>query len=145
MDELPSVLEIWRKNSFATTSAGSSSGSNESQAVFKMISRINNSCNPNCSVSWDEEHNKMNVYAVKDIEENVEIQLCYVNLLLSRNQRHDLLYEQWEFDCRCGVCSGFNPWESQKGDNRRRRVAWIGNELDYGYQDVQKGLNLVRI
>lgn len=143
MDELPSVLEIWRKNSFATS--GSKHNGEETQSVFKIISRINNSCNPNCSVSWNEEQNKMNVYAIKDIQENEEIQVCYVNLLLSRNQRHDLLYEQWEFDCRCVTCSKLDPLETQKSDERRRRVAWIENELDYGCQDVQKGLSLVRL
>lgn len=150
MEELPELFEIWTKNSF---SAGQGY-----QSVFKVISRINNSCTPNSSVSWIEgssdekqDHNvrdeeqyqgKMNVFAVRDITEGEEITVCYTSVLNSRNARHEVLQEIWEFACRCDACF-LKGQELTISEKRRRRAASILHSLGYEDKDSNKIFRLV--
>ncbi|KAK9896686.1 hypothetical protein P389DRAFT_82863 [Cystobasidium minutum MCA 4210] len=86
MDELPAVLEIWRKNSLGLSGNNGTAGNGGcQQGIFKIISKINNSCTPNCSITWDDSTSQMNLHAVLDIAENDELTICYVNPLLARN------------------------------------------------------------
>lgn len=145
MEELPELFEIWRKNSF--------SSGNGYQSVFGVISRINNSCTPNASVSWldgptehenDEDYKgKMNVFAVKDIEQGEEITVCYTSVLHSRNARFEVLQEIWEFSCRCHACS-LKGDDLMISERRRRRAASILDGLDYEDKDSRRIFKLVR-
>lgn len=130
MDELPSILEIWHKNSFP-------SGDN-AQAAYSTISRLNNSCTPNAFLSWDFSRKIMNLFAVRDINSGEEICVSYVNTLLERNMRHEIMQEIWEFSCRCEACE-LKGEELEKSNERRWKVKRAIQELgesDISLQDV---------
>lgn len=113
MDELPPILEIWRKNSFPS--------GDDAQAVYSTISRLNNSCTPNAFLSWDFSRKTMNLFAVRDIDPGEEICVSYVNTLLERNMRHDFMQEIWEFSCRCEACE-LEGEELEESNERRWKV-----------------------
>lgn len=144
MEELPELFEIWTKNSF--------SSGNEYQAIFSIISRINNSCTPNASVSWSDgittkkankiEVGSMNLIAGRDIEEGEEITVCYTSVLHSRNARYEVLQHTWEFACRCNACS-LKGEALLTSERRRRRAASILESLDYEDKDSKMTFELV--
>lgn len=137
MEELPELFEIWRKNAF-------SSGSN-SQSIFTIISRINNSCTPNASVSWHDEdgaEGKMHLYAIMDIGKGEEITVCCTSVLHSRNARHAVLQDTWEFACRCPSCS-LTGLDLLKSEQRRARASSILGTLDYKAKEMSEVFKLV--
>lgn len=50
-----------------------------------IISKINHSCVPNCIVTMNSR--QANVFALRDIEENEELTISYVDALLPRDLR----------------------------------------------------------
>lgn len=116
MDELPRIFEIWRKNCFGVGSGH--------QAVFDVCSMFNNSCLPNVSMSWDEDDDTMNVFAVTPIAEGEELTFCYAGPLSARNERHEILQSIWEFDCRCQACNLKGDTLARSNHNRQQ-VAFI--------------------
>ncbi|KAF9434491.1 hypothetical protein BGZ76_007926 [Entomortierella beljakovae] len=73
-------------------------------AVYRVISRINHSCAPNCRHSWNSMTKKEYVYAVCDIDEGDEILTSYIDPLAIHEDRRRKLFQNFKFKCQCSVC-----------------------------------------
>ena len=90
------VTGIVRSNCFVTP--------DDEILLFKHISYINHSCNPNASVIMCEQGLAKVVLAC-DIAPDEEITFCYSSNVIFQSMRQQLLEERWGFVCGCGRCS----------------------------------------
>ncbi|KAK3823218.1 MAG: hypothetical protein J3Q66DRAFT_139557 [Benniella sp.] len=75
------------------------------RAVYRIISRINHSCAPNVTHTWNPKTNKENIYAIKDIPEGSEILTSYLLPFMTRAERQEVLSRSFRFTCQCEVCA----------------------------------------
>ena len=75
----------------------------EGSVVCLEASRLNHSCVPNVMHYWNEAIGRLTIHATKAISAGEELLTSYVEPLLSRWERTNLL-EQWGFTCRCAAC-----------------------------------------
>ena len=76
--------------------------------VFKQLSRLNHSCEPNAKIKWNKELAQLQLHATKDIEEGEEITVSYfadqaddtTDLQVLRALHWDALH----FECICKLC-----------------------------------------
>lgn len=75
-------------------------------AIFPRISMFNHSCNPNIRNRFN--NKELMVYARRGIEVGDEILNCYGpnNKLNLREERQELLNQQYHFQCDCLSCKG---------------------------------------
>ena len=69
--------------------------------LFRDLSLVNHSCNPNAEVAWHSEAKRILVHATKAIAKEDEIFISYCDHFNVRDERHHAL----EFQCRCRVCA----------------------------------------
>ncbi|KAK3823226.1 MAG: hypothetical protein J3Q66DRAFT_397689 [Benniella sp.] len=74
-------------------------------AVYRNISRINHSCVPNASHTWDPKSKKGSIYAIKDIPAGKEILLNYIELRTMLADRERVLQHLFQFTCHCELCT----------------------------------------
>ncbi|MBW0518321.1 hypothetical protein O181_058036 [Austropuccinia psidii MF-1] len=103
-------------------------------AVYLTISRFNHSCSPNARWHFDQSTFSLHLCAVRDIAEEEEITVSYIDHLCCRAERQERLYSKWAFECRCPACGLDDNVEKQKSDSRRELLG-----KDYAYvQDLLK-------
>ncbi|EJT82580.1 hypothetical protein GGTG_02553 [Gaeumannomyces tritici R3-111a-1] len=95
--------------------------------LFVGASRINHNCRPNIFWRHNAKTMAMEVVAVRDIDVGEEITYSYVTLGKPQKMRQEELSE-WGFECACALCRAA-PDERQRSDDRRARLAEIGESL----------------
>ena len=101
------------------------------KAIFITAARINHSCLPNCSASWDRGSEKLYVYAIRYIQVDEELTIAYDSA--------EAFYQCWEirrtrsenkygFVCRCPACDMESPFWVDIEKNRTR-IATISAEI----------------
>merc|ERR1719210_873858 len=93
--------------------------------VYRCISRLNHSCNPNCAHSFDIDRGIGQIWSLRDIKEGEELCLTYVELLLEGPNRRAYLKEVYAFDCDCATCTHPIP----ESDQRRVLLNWCVSAL----------------
>lgn len=76
--------------------------------VFPIINRINHSCDPNCSVHWNNVTNKEELYIMKRLEVGEELTISYVDMIThaaTKMERREYLEKHFGFPCDCALCS----------------------------------------
>lgn len=75
-------------------------------AIFPRISMFNHSCDPNIRNRFD--NTELLIFARRAINEGDEIFNCYGpnSKLNLRQERQELLNQQYEFECDCLSCKG---------------------------------------
>jgi hypothetical protein len=106
-------------------------GDSDDTGIFLISSRINHTCFPNISSTWQEDKGKRQFHAIKAIKKGGEIGFPYVNQLDTKENRQKQLMAKYGFLCRCTSCllGGKALLES---DKRRAELKIIDNELDTG-------------
>ncbi|KAI1335624.1 hypothetical protein F5Y15DRAFT_419710 [Xylariaceae sp. FL0016] len=92
--------------------------------VFATYSFLNHSCVPNCGWNYSDKHGVMKVQALKDIKKGEELEISYLDSLLSYGDRMKLIARSWRFKCHCVACYGIQRWIHE---NRRRKIRILLN------------------
>lgn len=71
-------------------------------AVDPLIAKANHSCSPNAYVMFDGP--RLLLRSMRDIEEDEEITIQYVDVLNCRIRRREELKERYYFECQCPQC-----------------------------------------
>ena len=103
---------IWNSNSFpmedimADGLAAGKDGVHRS-AVYRLCSRINHSCRPNCFAAWNALLGRQTLHALRDIGQGEELTVAYVGGAEAgvRASRRQMLADKYHFDCACEACS----------------------------------------
>ncbi|KAH8812463.1 hypothetical protein F5884DRAFT_310434 [Xylogone sp. PMI_703] len=85
--------------------------------IFLDACRINHACDNNAQKNWNESIKKHTVHALRDIEEGMEITICYLGVTNNREARQEALRRKFAFTCCCELCS-LPPDQSQESDRR---------------------------
>ncbi|XP_046694481.1 histone-lysine N-methyltransferase SMYD1a isoform X2 [Silurus meridionalis] len=72
--------------------------------LFPNLCLVNHDCWPNCTVILN--HGRIELRALENIPEGVELTVSYVDFLNLSKDRQKLLKKQYYFDCKCEHCSG---------------------------------------
>ncbi|KFO25464.1 SET and MYND domain-containing protein 3 [Fukomys damarensis] len=70
--------------------------------LYPSMSLLNHSCDPNCSIVFTGPH--LLLRAVRDIEVGEELTICYLDILMTSEERRKQLRDQYCFDCDCFRC-----------------------------------------
>ena len=103
---------IWNSNSFpmedimADGLAAAKDGVHRS-AVYRLCSRINHSCRPNCFAAWNALLGRQTLHALREIGQGEELTVAYVGGAEAgvRASRRQMLADKYHFDCACEACS----------------------------------------
>ena len=87
--------------------------------IFLQASRLNHSCMPNCTYSWNKNLKHHRVHAVRDIAVGEELTISYVWILLDCAIRVKELMHGYGFVCDCPACEAEGNFG--KASLRRRR------------------------
>lgn len=80
---------------------------NEGSALFSIQSAANHHCEPNSMSTFPYSNHTVVLVATKDIEENEEIFISYLDecaLSRSRHSRRKILQNNYLFNCECSRC-----------------------------------------
>ncbi|XP_048968388.1 histone-lysine N-methyltransferase SMYD3 isoform X2 [Canis lupus baileyi] len=70
--------------------------------LYPSMSLLNHSCDPNCSIVFNGPH--LLLRAVRDIEAGEELTICYLDMLMTSEERRKQLKDQYCFECDCVRC-----------------------------------------
>uniref|UniRef100_A0A7J8BAS5 [histone H3]-lysine(4) N-trimethyltransferase n=1 Tax=Rousettus aegyptiacus TaxID=9407 RepID=A0A7J8BAS5_ROUAE len=70
--------------------------------LYPSVSLLNHSCDPNCSIVFNGPH--LLLRAVRDIEAGEELTICYLDVLMTSEERRKQLRDQYCFECDCSRC-----------------------------------------
>ncbi|KAI5477363.1 glycoside hydrolase family 3 protein [Pseudohyphozyma bogoriensis] len=103
--------------------------------IFAVASRMNHSCVPNVSTTYNVTSRAISIYALSPLPAGTELFTSYISLLAPLSYRQNTLYKTYNFHCRCVVCSHAYKGTPQ-GDNlsleserRRKRVGLLSRVL----------------
>lgn len=82
---------------------GAGMSSTEGTGLFLSASKFNHSCDPNTAVSFPY-NAELHATALRDIRENEEITISYIDLDWPFAQRQTFLYSKYGFWCTCARC-----------------------------------------
>ncbi|EGG17065.1 SET domain-containing protein [Cavenderia fasciculata] len=102
------VLAQSNRNSFGLWK---SSDEQYGLAMYATASFLNHSCFPNCARV--QRNAGIDIVAIRDIEENDEITICYINARDNDTARRMILKGCYYFDCQCIRCD-YKTLESKK-------------------------------
>ena len=128
-----SVAGIWNSNSFKAEDVlgkDAVNGSNRS-CVFRICSRFNHACKPNCHVAWNASLGKQTVHVLADVDPGTELTIAYIAgaEAADRASRQALLSAKYLFTCQCGACGCGSTPALEASDARMRRIATIHTAL----------------
>ncbi|KEJ83082.1 SET domain protein [Oxytricha trifallax] len=108
--------------------------------LFKSANLINHSCVPNCSKTYiREDSSVIFVKAIRDIQENEEITISYLNdteLAKPYGQRKEILFNRWGFKCECTLCK----YQLQNDENLKMINQFVSRVLP---QNLTEGIDLM--
>ena len=126
--EYMTLLAAFRNNNFDV--------GNNTQAVFRDISRFNHSCVPNTQGNFNSNLGRFTIHALRPIKEKEEITVSYLELHgATRNVRQALLGKGYGFKCGCPVC---DPNTQRGRDGERRRVEMRERLQKYAQEASQR-------
>ncbi|KAL6032500.1 hypothetical protein STEG23_013380, partial [Scotinomys teguina] len=70
--------------------------------LYPSMSLLNHSCDPNCSIVFNGPH--LLLRAVREIEAGEELTICYLDMLMTSEERRKQLRDQYCFECDCIRC-----------------------------------------
>eukprot|EP00746_Dinoflagellata_sp_MGD_P136609 gnl/MRDRNA2_/MRDRNA2_70506_c0_seq1.p1 gnl/MRDRNA2_/MRDRNA2_70506_c0~~gnl/MRDRNA2_/MRDRNA2_70506_c0_seq1.p1 ORF type:complete len:426 (+),score=63.31 gnl/MRDRNA2_/MRDRNA2_70506_c0_seq1:216-1493(+) len=73
--------------------------------VFPLVSRFNHSCVSNIAHCWLQDLQCEVLHAVTDIQIGEELTISYCDAFTDRHTRQKMLFERYNFVCRCSACS----------------------------------------
>jgi hypothetical protein len=79
--------------------------------IFLEASRFNHSCIQNARHSWNEDLQRVNIHAIRDIDKGEEITTTYIERT-NRAARQFTLQRDFRFTCACQLCSLPEPQRS---------------------------------
>lgn len=112
------VVAIYYNNAFELEDADEER--ERMNGIFAQASRINHSCIPNCTYSWNKQSEKLYIHAIPDISPEEELTICYTTLLAVREARMQNLNEIYGFNCHCPACDLHT--EFGKASQERRKI-----------------------
>ncbi|KAJ8080950.1 hypothetical protein PM082_017785 [Marasmius tenuissimus] len=110
------LVGILRTNSLQIHDYSSANDSDPHAAVFRDASRINHSCSPNVSVSFNRQTFGMELRALRSIKDGEELFIAYNSVSGSTAERQDELVP-YGFQCECRTCR-----EPEKSDLLRSKI-----------------------
>ncbi|XDG08662.1 hypothetical protein ABKA04_008277 [Annulohypoxylon sp. FPYF3050] len=116
------VEDVLRTNAFSYTLAGDSH-----MALYPKVSRINHACHPNAFIRFTPSSLAVSIVALRDIEPGEEINITYVPLGKTREERQADL-QKWGFNCTCSLCSASKA-EVAASDYRRSKIKDMRQEV----------------
>lgn len=96
--------------------------------IFLQSSRINHSCLHNAQNIWNKNLKKLTIHVFKDIEEEEEIIIIYLQDSLDRTSRQNTLKEAFNFVCSCKLCS-LAPSLRQQSDQRLATISRLDDSI----------------
>ena len=90
--------------------------------VFPVINRLNHACLPNCSVRWDKDTDRLQLFSSQEIQAGTELTISYYDMLTNepdRGSRQRYLSQHFYFTCSCTLCSLTGANLNQDDNNRR--------------------------
>lgn len=138
-DEEKTELGIWRTNNFALGRSHSKS----SNGIFPTIARFNHSCIPSAEFSWNEKAGKQEIRAIRDIQAQEEITLCYFTSkwqLEPLETRRQYLQDCYGFACNCKVCQPSDAEAAAKDWKKRKTIQNLRAQFDdlvYMFTDLE--------
>ncbi|KAK0701575.1 hypothetical protein B0T26DRAFT_733950 [Lasiosphaeria miniovina] len=102
--------------------------------MFTEAARINHSCRPNAYFRFSERMLAMEVVAYHNIEAGEEIEMSYVPITETREDRRKYLKENWGFDCTCELCRA-TDLEIGDSESRRRRMKELKESVLYARKE----------
>ncbi|KAL8459790.1 hypothetical protein ACS0TY_031638 [Phlomoides rotata] len=73
-------------------------------AMYMLPAFYNHDCDPNVNIVWTENVDTKMV-ALRDIEEDEEMRICYLDASMGYEARQKFLYEGYGFKCNCSRCT----------------------------------------
>jgi len=97
------------------------------KCLFPSLALTNHSCAPNSSwTAQAETPRQLELRAVKDIEQGVEVTVNYIVVegrFMTRESRQSRLKEGWEFNCECTLCT------SEEEDDLKLSIRCLQEEM----------------
>ena len=118
----PTLERRFRVNSMAmTTPTGRSKKC--TQDIFLEASRLNHSCIPNAHFTYNQNLNRITVYAIKTIKQDKEIFVTYdaEKAYETTQVRHEDLTINYSFKCDCKACDD-SPFASTSKQRRQQMM-----------------------
>mmetsp|Transcript_768 Transcript_768/g.925 ORF Transcript_768/g.925 Transcript_768/m.925 type:complete len:303 (-) Transcript_768:1432-2340(-) len=123
--------------------------------ILPFICRINHSCCPNATHSWNEKKGEQMIYASKPIQKGEEITVTYRDNFGSSAERVNELKTFWNFLCDCPAClkGKCDTPEFKQKDKRRIQLKKLDSLIyksissgsyDLGISFVEKRLALLK-
>ena len=119
---------IWLSNAYPTDEEPEECG-----AIFRVISRFNHSCQPNCHVSWNSRTRRMTVHCLTPIRPGEEITVSYgfIGSGDARATRQRVLFRDFGFVCGCTLCR-LTGDELSQSDERQARIRALADQIVEG-------------
>lgn len=101
--------------------------------IFLEASRINHSCMQNARHAWNEDLQRLNIHAIRDIDKGEEITTMYIAERTNRAARQFTLQRDFRFTCACQLCSLPEPQRSLS-DARLDEMVLLDRSVNDGRQ-----------
>ncbi|CAJ2504242.1 Uu.00g116360.m01.CDS01 [Anthostomella pinea] len=99
------IHRIFASNCFYVSESVTEAGNVlETNGLFRQVSRINHSCDPNCWYECEGTGGLFVLRANRDIAKGGELSLSYISNCRPRARRRRSLRKNWVFDCACEWC-----------------------------------------
>lgn len=123
-----SAVGIWLSNAYPMDSEGSG----DKQGVFAQLCRINHSCQPNVTTSWNARLRRQTIHATRSIRAGEELLISYYGVDgqdgLVRAERQELIMSKMGFHCSCALC-GLTGDALARSEGRQRRLRAISDAV----------------
>ncbi|EKM57569.1 uncharacterized protein PHACADRAFT_251260 [Phanerochaete carnosa HHB-10118-sp] len=116
----------------------------ELAGIFLLASRINSSCTPNVSKSWDEIRNVMVFRTLRDVQDGEELCFNYCDVLSAQDERKRTLMEEFGFDCTCDACR-LGGEEAVESDRRRTSILRLFDEVGRCAKEPTLGIRKIKL
>eukprot|EP00759_Apiculatamorpha_spiralis_P042971 PhF_6_TR40689/c0_g1_i1/m.61155 len=110
-DTESAIREFHRKcRAHKSTCISECQGATKGQAIYRIGSCFNHSCDPNVQISYDEENRETLVaVAMRNVAAGEELMISYIDENLSYWHRQLHLYDHYLFTCTCSKCLAEAP------------------------------------
>uniref|UniRef100_A0A0G4HKK8 SET domain-containing protein n=1 Tax=Chromera velia CCMP2878 TaxID=1169474 RepID=A0A0G4HKK8_9ALVE len=149
----PTPLGVFESNAIDLMSASKATWKADAETaarknlcgVFPIGSKLNHSCRANCCTVWNELSNRLEVYALKRVEQGEELTIEYTGPFETFKSRQTTLMTNWGFRCECELCK-CTPEERRKSDGNRAELSRLEFSLAMGVYEErnEKELNAAK-
>ncbi|KAI0948044.1 hypothetical protein AcW1_009652 [Taiwanofungus camphoratus] len=114
------------------------------RGLFLTAARLNHSCAPNLSRTWDARAQAMAFRLLRHVKAGEELCVNYGDLLGTRDERRAELKERFRFECVCSVCVLEGP-VLEESDRRRATIRRLYDEVGMCAKEPTLGMRKVTI